>query len=60
MLLFVLASKLEAAASCINKKASSNYSLKLKAAVWAVKKNVSITHTKVPLRLFIQIGTRAV
>lgn len=48
MFLFVLASKLEAAASCINKKASSNYSLKLKAAVWAVK-NISITQTKVPL-----------
>lgn len=39
VLLFMLASKLEAAASCINKKASSNYSLKLKAAVWAVKKH---------------------
>lgn len=39
MLLFVLASKLEAAASCISKKVNSNYSLKLKTAVWVVKKH---------------------
>ena len=55
----MLVSKLGAASSCINKKASCNYSSKLKASDSAAK-NLSKVQAEVELLLRIQIGTSAV